>query len=153
MPNTFLRCHNHGAISFTTVDDSAFPRRPWLLKPYDENSCKEVRERYFNRRLSSARVVSEHAYGMPIGRWRFLYKKTEGKLFNIQHVIMACITLHNICIDRSDPCKPRWRLEVNKLDLIRRGADHGNTPNAMEVRGKETNWLWELKEARDREAL
>ena len=72
LPNKFLRLYNYGTIPVTTVGDSAFPRRPWLLKPYDENTCRGPRERYFNRRLSSARVVSEHAYGMLKGRWRFL---------------------------------------------------------------------------------
>ena len=50
LPNTFLRLRNYGTIPFTTVGDSAIPRQPWLLKPYDENSCKGVRERYVNRR-------------------------------------------------------------------------------------------------------
>ena len=69
-----------------------------------------------------ARVVSEHAYGMLKGRWRILYKKTEYKLKNIRHVIMACIALHNICIARDDPCRPRWRLDIEKLHLIRTGG-------------------------------
>ena len=33
---------------------------------------------------------------------------------------MACIALHNLCIEISDPCQPRWRLEVDDLDLIRK---------------------------------
>lgn len=62
---------------------------------------------------------------------------------------MACITLHNICIDRSDPCKPRWKLEVKQVDLIRRGEGRANAPGAEEVRGTVTDWLWALKEARE----
>ena len=31
---------------------------------------------------------------------------------------MACVALHNICIDRSDLCQPRWRLEVEQLELM-----------------------------------
>ena len=33
---------------------------------------------------------------------------------------MACIALHNLCIEISDPSQPRWRLEVDDLDLIRK---------------------------------
>ena len=33
---------------------------------------------------------------------------------------MAFIALHNLCIEISDPCQPRWRLEVNDLDLIQK---------------------------------
>lgn len=150
MPNRMMRLPDCGTIPFTTVGDSAFPRRNWLLKPYNENTCREAKKKYFNKRLCSARVVSEHAYGMLKGRWRFLYKKTECKLSNIQHVIMAGITLHNICITRYDPCRPRWRLKVNQLHLIRRGARGGaEFPDPEEVRGRIANWLWAIKEDRE----
>ena len=33
---------------------------------------------------------------------------------------MACIALHNLCIEISDAYQPRWRLEVDDLDLIRK---------------------------------
>lgn len=69
LPNNMLRLHNYGTIPFTTDGDPAFPRQPWLLKPYDENTCMHIKERYFNKRLSSARVMSEHAYGVLKGRW------------------------------------------------------------------------------------
>ena len=45
------------------VRDSAFPSHPWLLKAYSDTT-KHRKEQYFNRKLRSARVVSEHAYGM-----------------------------------------------------------------------------------------
>ena len=31
---------------------------------------------------------------------------------------MACIDLHNLCIEIFNACQPRWRIEVNDLDLI-----------------------------------
>ena len=43
---------------------------------------------------------------------------------------MTCITLHNLCIQQSDPYNPRWRLQDNKLNLIRNDdaqAEDGNT--------------------------
>ena len=48
-----------------------------------------------------------------------LLKETECRLHNIRYIIMACIALHNLCIDENDPCEPRWVLEVDELDLIR----------------------------------
>ena len=86
-----------GEIPLTTVGDSAFPSRPWLLKPYQEGTRVLV-ERHYNTGLSSARVVSEHTFGMLKGPWRILYKKNECALENIQIVVMTCILLHNICI-------------------------------------------------------
>jgi hypothetical protein len=58
---------------------------------------------------------------------------------------MTCISLHNICIHMNDPCKPRWRIEVNELNLIRGGAQAGA---AEGVRGTISNWLWAVKEER-----
>lgn len=146
LPNKSLSLSSYGKIPFTTVGDSAFPSHPWLLKPYKE--CTRVpKQRYFNKRLCSARVVSEHAYGMLKGRWRIIYKKTECHLDNISLLIMTCIALHNICIHRCDPCKPRWRLDIQELNLIR----NGSTVDADSDTSKEiiANWLWDIKQKRD----
>lgn len=56
----------------------------------------------FNKKLRSARVVSEHAYGMLKGRWQLLYKKVDCNKKNIKRIIMCGITLHNICIHVND---------------------------------------------------
>ena len=34
------------------------------------------------------------------------------------YVVMACITLYNLCIEISDPSQPRWRLEVDDLVIL-----------------------------------
>ena len=146
-PNTVLRTREYGDIPITTVGDSAFPRYTWLIKPYNENT-RDPRKRHLNKRLCSARVVSEHAYGMLKGRWRILYKKTECKLKNIRHVIMACIALHNICIARDDPCRPRWRLDIEKLHLIRNRGSVEQDGEADQVRERITNWLWDINPQR-----
>ena len=97
LPNQVLRLPGYGEIPFTTVGDSAFPPRAWLLKAYpDTTRCPK--QKNFNNKLRSARVVSEHAYGMLKGRWRILYKKTECRRSNVKAIIMCCIALHNICI-------------------------------------------------------
>ena len=38
--------------------------------------------------------------------------------FQLRYIIMAFIALHNICVDRSDPCQPRRRLKVEQLELM-----------------------------------
>ena len=52
-----------GEIPLVTIGDSAFPRHAWLVKGFNENTV-DPRERYFNKKLCSARVVSENCYGM-----------------------------------------------------------------------------------------
>ena len=99
-----------------TVGDSVFPRYAWLVKGFSDTTRNE-KERLFNEKLRSARVVTENCYGMLKGRWRILYKKTDVKLVNVKYVTLLCILLHNLCIAMKDPCKPRWRLSVQELQL------------------------------------
>ena len=87
-----------------------------LLKMYNQNTGNK-QQRYFNRCLCGARMVMENAYGMLKGRRIFSVQK-KCRLFNLCYNIMACIALHNICTGRSDPCQPRWGLEVEQLELM-----------------------------------
>ena len=56
---------------------------------------------------------------------------------------MACIALHNLCIEISDPSQPRWRLEVDDLDLIRKRLRRAEDKRESSLnRLKISNWLW-----------
>ena len=100
-----------------TIGDSAFPQFAWLIKAYNENT-RDNQKKYFNKRLCGARVVTENAYGMLKGRWRILFKKIECQLFNLRYIVMACMGLHNLCIEISNPCLPKCRLDVDDLILF-----------------------------------
>ena len=56
--------------------DSAFPLRTWLMKSFT-NAVLTAHQRYFNYRLSIARMVSEGAYDQLKGRWGALLRKSE----------------------------------------------------------------------------
>ena len=56
-----------GEIPLVTVGDSAFPRYAWLVKGFRDTMQNE-KERLFNEKLRSARVVTENCYGMLKGR-------------------------------------------------------------------------------------
>ena len=143
-PNKCLHLGHSGEIPLVTIGDSAFPQHSWFLKAYKEDT-KVDKERYFNKKLCSARVVTGNCYGMLKGRWRILYKNTECKLNNLKYVIRSCILLHNICIRFGDPCEPRWRLQVQQLELFPRGRPRNENPNIASLmnRLKITNRLWE----------
>ena len=142
IPDRTFTLGDYGDIPLITVGDSAFPRFSWLIKCYDDNS-KNEQHRYFNKMLRSARVVSENTYGMLKGRWRFLLKETECRPNNIRYIIMACIALHNVCIDEDDPCEPRWQLEVDDLALIRTRITRTENRDMSDLnRLKISNWLW-----------
>ena len=74
------------------VGDSAFPFQTWLMKPYT-NAVLTEKQKYFNYRLSRARMVSEGAYGQLKGRWRVLFRRNECSQKNVRTVTMACIVL------------------------------------------------------------
>ena len=101
LPRKSLHLPEHGEIPFVAVGDSAFPSRVWLMKAFPDTTGDPA-EINFNKKLRSARVVSEHAYGMLKGRWRLLYKKVDFNKKNIKRIIMCGITLHNICIHVND---------------------------------------------------
>ena len=60
---TFTKLIEGVKVPFMILADSAFPHLPWIQKPYT-NAVLSEKERYFNYRLSRARMVVESAYGI-----------------------------------------------------------------------------------------
>ena len=104
IPNRVVQLGDFGEIPLVTIGDSVFPQFAWLIKAYNENT-RDNQKKYFNKR-----VVAGNAYGMFKGRWRILFKKNR----------MPAFQPSLYCIEISDPCQPRWILEVDDLDLIRK---------------------------------
>ena len=101
------------------VGDSAFPFQPWLMKPYG-NAVLTPEQRYFNYRLSRARMVTEECYGQLKGRWRILLRKCEGSKEEVRVATLACMVLHNVCIDRGDTISKKLNLTVDPVTNQRR---------------------------------
>ena len=45
-------------------------------------------------------MVIEGAYGQLKGRWRVLLRKCENARDQVRTTTLACLILHNVCIDR-----------------------------------------------------
>ena len=75
------------------LDDSAYPLKSWLLKPFPHNGLLTHSQQCFNYRLSKARIVVESTYGQLKGRWGCLTKRLDAKPENISIIIMACCIL------------------------------------------------------------
>ena len=101
------------------VADSAFPLTTWLMKPFT-NAILTEKQRYFNYRLSRARMVTEGAYGQLKGRWRVLLRKCECDTKNIRTFTLACMVLHNICITRGDTISTKLDLSIDPVTKQRR---------------------------------
>ena len=143
IPDKEIILGDFGNIALVTIGDDVFPKYAWLLKGYSEDPKQRYpKQRYFNTKLCSARVVTENTYGMLKGRYRILYKKTECRLKNLKYVIMACVMLHNLCISVRDTYLPRWRLQVKQPGVIRKGCERKEDKNASELnRLKISYWL------------
>ena len=90
-----------GAIIRTlVVGDSAYPLKTWLLPVIKDNSALSQDQKKFNKELTKAQIVSEHALGLLKGRWRALLKRLDEVHWRIPNTIIACFVLHIICIIR-----------------------------------------------------
>ena len=68
-------------------------------------------------------MVTEDAYGKLKERWRVLYHKCESRVDNVKTIVLACIVLHNICIDRGDSAPRQWDLSRDPASNKRRPRD------------------------------
>ena len=102
-------------------------------------------------------MVIEEAYGQLKGRWCILYRKCESSPDNVKIHTLACIVLHNICIDRrhiseavgfiktsTNKYKKRHREEVRDLLCMRncrRIADSNSQACKIREALKQKFWL------------
>ncbi|XP_065070679.1 uncharacterized protein LOC135695493 [Rhopilema esculentum] len=140
------------------LGDGAFPFHTWLMKPYS-NAYLTPQQRYFNYRLSGARMVTEGAFGQLKGRWRILLRKCESRPENVKVFTLACVVLHNLCIRCQDVAPRQWDLtkdpssnkrrdqsEVRKLLLMRNCRTvTDNNRNATKIRETLKDKFWREK--------
>ena len=84
-------------IPLVILGDPAYPLLQWVMKPYTDNGRLTQQESTFNYRLSRARVVTENAFEILKGCWRFLMKRNDTDLDQMPTLVTACVVLHSIC--------------------------------------------------------
>ena len=85
------------------VGDTVY--KTWFIRPFKDDGGLTRDQGNFNREVSKARIVSEHAlseHGMTKGRWRVLLKRLDEDSDRIPDTIIACCLLHSICVLRGD---------------------------------------------------
>lgn len=65
-------------------------------------------------------MVVEGAYGMLKSRWRVLHRRCDSSHETMKVKTLACIVLHNICIDRGENISKNLDLTVNPATQQRR---------------------------------
>ena len=94
------------------IGDCAFQLETWMMTPFRENQMRApnggndghtAREKKtYNKKLSSARVVIEHAFGVLKGRFRRLTNLETKSVKKAIDITCAACVLHNMCKLRGD---------------------------------------------------
>ena len=106
-------------VPLLVLGDSAFPFQTWMMKPYG-NAVPTPKQRYFNYRLSRARMVTEGCYGQLKRRWRVTLRKNESSKDEVKTKTLACMVLHNIYIDRGETLSRKLDLTLDPVTNQRR---------------------------------
>ena len=69
------------------------------MKPY-EDMVLTPNKRYFIYRSSRSRMVTEGAFGKLKGRFRILHRKCERNKETVKIMVLNCVIIHKICIDK-----------------------------------------------------
>lgn len=86
---------NGRKLPYVIVGDDAFPLRKHIMKPYSYKSMAKERQ-IFNLRLSRARHVVEHAFGILSNRFRIFQQRINLKVETVELVTKTCCVLHNL---------------------------------------------------------
>lgn len=78
-----------------------------LIGPFKETEITGAADRNFNYQLARLWVKSEHAIGILKGRWSSLKELRLSLLTDKQFSfalawIMACVVLHNVCLEKGN---------------------------------------------------
>ena len=122
-------------------DDAFSGLEERLLTPFTKCQLKKGKEggmeqylkmRAFNHILSSQRITVERAFGLLVRRFGCLWSAFEKGEENSLLMVIVCVKLHNICIER-------WKIEnptkTNPTDL--EVPDYYDLPDGLAVLDKE----------------
>lgn len=90
------------------VGDSAYPIRPFLIKPFDTD---DALRRAFDEQLRKGSACIDGAFAILKTRWKIL-KGMNVHLMHAPRIAVACCVLHNICQLWGEPEPPQQQMEA-----------------------------------------
>lgn len=121
-------------VPLLLLGDPAYPLLNWLMKPYSDNGSLTREQKYFNQRLSKARVSVECAFGRLKGRWRCIRNRLDVHLENVPNIVSACCVLHNICEMQGKTFEDDWYTHCDNTADSADGTDNHNTLGPNQIR-------------------
>ena len=104
------------SVSPFILGDSAFLFKAWLMKPYTNVVLSPVQGNFnYRLKISRARMVIECAYGQLKGSWKIVLRKFKGSPSELKIACLACIVLHNVCIELGDSISRKLNLSVDPM--------------------------------------
>ncbi|XP_062559813.1 putative nuclease HARBI1 [Armigeres subalbatus] len=91
-------CHGR----YHLLGDAAYPLREHLLTPFKDYGNLTHKERNYNLKHSQTRVKIENSFSNLKGRFRQLLRLDFFHVERMSKFVLACCTLHNMCINQND---------------------------------------------------
>jgi hypothetical protein len=88
------------------LGDGAYPFGEQVITPYSDDGTLTPKMRDYNFAQSSSRMCVERFFGALKGRFRILLFVHYRNLKTINHIILVCCQLHNLCLGRKDTANP-----------------------------------------------
>lgn len=83
------------SVPYVFLGDGAFALHKHIMKPFSGSHNVGTKERTFNYKLSSSRVIVENVFGILTSVFRIFRKPIELDVEKAPLIIMTCILLHN----------------------------------------------------------
>lgn len=93
------------------LGDKAYPALRWCIPPYIDRGNLGINERNFNKLHAKTRQVIERSFALLFGRFRRLKYLDMLRTDLIPDVVLACCTLHNLCLMYPDELLANYEAE------------------------------------------